>query len=71
MEADAILMAVECALKPLGLQRATILSGHDEGLFAWLSTNYLFEVIPQKSVRYLPTSHQRATDYLVVCRKIL
>ncbi|XP_037504112.1 ectonucleoside triphosphate diphosphohydrolase 2 [Rhipicephalus sanguineus] len=49
MEADAILMAVECALKPLGLQRATILSGHDEGLFAWLSTNYLFEVIPPKS----------------------
>lgn len=49
VEADAILMAVECALKPLGLQRASILSGHDEGLFAWLSTNYLFEVIPPKS----------------------
>ncbi|XP_065295721.1 ectonucleoside triphosphate diphosphohydrolase 8 [Dermacentor albipictus] len=49
MESDAILMAVECALKPLNLQRATILSGHDEGLFAWLSTNYLFEVIPPKS----------------------
>lgn len=49
VEADAILMAVECALKPLGLRRASILSGHDEGLFAWLSTNYLFEVIPPKS----------------------
>lgn len=49
MEADAILMAVECALQPIGLRQATILSGHDEGLFAWLSTNYLFEVIPPAS----------------------
>lgn len=45
-ESDAVLMAAECALKPLGLQRAGILSGHDEGLFAWLSSNYLFNRIP-------------------------
>ncbi|CAN7990819.1 unnamed protein product [Ixodes hexagonus] len=50
-EADAILMAAECALKPYGLRRAVILSGHDEGIFAWLSTNYLLEVIPQDSDR--------------------
>ncbi|CAN7942710.1 unnamed protein product [Ixodes pacificus] len=48
-QADAILMAAECALKPYGLRRAVILSGHDEGVFAWLSTNYLVEVIPQDS----------------------
>lgn len=45
-ESEAVLMAAECALKPLGLQRAGILSGHDEGLFAWLSSNYLFDRIP-------------------------
>lgn len=45
-------MAAECALKPYGLRRAVILSGHDEGVFAWLSTNYLVEVIPQDSVRH-------------------
>lgn len=43
-------MAAECALKPLGLQRAGILSGHDEGLFAWLSSNYLFDRIPVEAV---------------------
>lgn len=48
-EADAILMAAECALKPYGLRRAVILSGHDEGVFAWLSTNYLLDIIPQHS----------------------
>lgn len=46
LEAEAVLMAAECALNPLGLQRASILSGHEEGLFAWLSSNYLFNRIP-------------------------
>lgn len=49
VEADAILLAAQCSLKPYGLQQANILSGQDEGLFAWLSTNYLLEIIPQTS----------------------
>lgn len=43
--ADALLLGVECALRKHGLRRASIITGSEEGLFAWLSVNYLLEAL--------------------------
>lgn len=47
-DTDTALLAVECALRSSGFsfRSAGILSGRDEGIYGWLSTNYLLGRLP-------------------------
>ncbi|XP_064465833.1 ectonucleoside triphosphate diphosphohydrolase 2-like [Ornithodoros turicata] len=40
---DALFLSIECSLRNFSLRQASILTGQQEGLFAWLSVNYLLD----------------------------